>query len=62
LQATLSDAWYWQSIFGTIMAATSGFLVFAIPWSIVAVKDVSWFRKYKIQQGISHLLVTVCDL
>lgn len=44
------DEWFWQFPATTLLISLSAFLIFALPWTMLAWIDPPKLRKYKIQQ------------
>lgn len=44
------NPWFWQFPAATLLLSVVAFLVFALPWTLLAFIDPAWARPYKIQQ------------
>ncbi len=49
------DPWFWQFPMTTLAISASIFLLFALPWTLIAWKDPESLRKYKIQDKAFEL-------
>ena len=49
------DPWFWQFPMTTLGISASIFLLFALPWTLIAWKDPKSLRKYKIQDKAFEL-------